>query len=398
MKTQDRLISPTLNKNEFWRLTGKIDRPEIPWHLNDLQQKALLNFKKAQEDGTIKLVHRMNCACGATQPINFATTDRFGLQISSYVCEKCGLIYSSPVLSPDSIKPFYENHYHNMHFGSPPSFDKTLYKKGQGKKIYNLLKRWFDSNEVNVLEVGCGSGSVIKEFIKEAVADGYKAKGIGLEYSQEYVECFASEGLNVKILHGDLHNLDPSSGPYSVIIMSHVFEHFLEPHIEIQAMKKLITEQSLIYIEIPGLFSLKYRYEYDCDYLKYFTFAHIYNFNLTSLTNLLNKNGFGLLWGNEEVEGVFLLGEQRTDTSENKAEVISYLRDLETNMMFFSKLPEIIAKNSQQLTRNSHEIKKLVSDMQYVKSFVDKILSTFPFNLIKKVRNFFKKQKRPINS
>ncbi|MEN8135605.1 MAG: class I SAM-dependent methyltransferase [Thermodesulfobacteriota bacterium] len=395
MKLQNRVISPTLNKNELWRLTGKIDRLEVPWSLNDLQQKALLDFKKAQEDGTIKFVPKMNCACGAEQPIHFANTDRFGLQIDSYVCEKCGLIYTSPVLSPDSIKPFYENHYHHMHFGSPPSPDKTLYKKGQGKKIYDLLKRWFDSNEINVLEVGCGSGSVIKEFIKAAVADGHKAKGIGLEYSHEYVECFDPEGLNVKILNGDLHNLDPSPRPYNVIIMSHVFEHFLEPHMELQALKQFINEQTLVFIEIPGIFSLKYRYEYDCDYLKYFTFAHIYNFNLTSLTNLLNNNGFGLLWGNEEVEGIFLLGEQRTDTSENKTEVISYLRDLETNKMYFSRLPEIIVENSQQITMNSHEIKKLVSDMQYVKSFVDKILSTFPFNLVNNVRKFFKKQKLP---
>ena len=383
-KSNKRNLCPKLDKRGLWRLTGKIDRPEVPSPLNDLQQKALSDFNRAKEDGSIKFVQRTNCACGAEQPIHFANIDRFGFPIDSYVCGKCGLVYTSPVLSPDSLKPFYEHHYHLMHFGSPPSPDKSLYAKGQGKKIYNLLKKWLDSKEISVLEVGCGSGSVIKEFIKEAVADGHKkAKGIGLEYSQEYVECFNPEGLNVKILQGDFHNLDPSSGPYNVVIMSHVFEHFLEPQIELQALKKFINRHSLIYIEVPGIFSLKYRYEYDCDYLKYFTFAHIYNFNLTSLTNLLNKSGFGLLWGDEEIQCVYLLGEQHIDTSENKIEVISYLRGLEMNILYHSHL-------QTSITSNIHEIRNLKADLQYVKSFVDPIVTFYPIRIFMRIRNFFR--------
>ena len=325
----------------------------------------------------------MICACGSEQPIHLANIDRFGLPIDSYLCGNCGLIYSNPVLSSNSLKPFYEDYYHLMHFGSPPSPEKTLYAKGQGKKIYKHLNKYINGNKINVLEIGSGSGSVIKEFSKEAIKDGFTVKGIGLEYSKEYAECFNPEELNLKIQSGDLYSLDPTTGPYDVIIMSHVFEHFLDPQIELTALKKFLDKGTLIYIEVPGVFSLKYRYEYNCDYLKYFTFAHIYNFNLMSLTNLLNQNGFGLLWGNEEIESVFISGEQNIDTSDNAKDVINYLRNLEMNMLYYSNLPI-------KITDNSNEIKKIKSDMEYVKSFVDKIVTFYPVRVFMQFRKFLR--------
>ena len=382
-----RNICPNLDKRGLWRLTGEIDQPEVPWPLNELQQNTLSDFKRAQKDGTIKFVQRINCACGVEEPIHLANIDRFGLPINSYICGNCGLIYTSPVLTPDSLRPFYEKYYHLLHFGSPPSSDKTLYAKGQGKKIYNLLKKWCDTKKITVLEVGCGSGSVIKEFIKEALNDGCKARGIGLEYSKEYVECFDPEGLDIKLLSGDLHNIASSTGPYDVVIMSHVFEHFLEPQVELQTLKKFINEHSLIYIEVPGIFSLSYRYVYNCDYLRYFTFAHIYNFNLISLTNLLSKNGFGLLWGNEEIESVYSLGRQTIDTSDNTKNVITYIRNLELNLLFFTNL-------SSKIIDAGSEIRLLTSDMNYVKSLIDSILTFYPIRLSIKIRNFFKVNKQ----
>ncbi len=379
-------LNPKLDKNGLWRLTGHFGTLETPWTLNDLQRQSLTNFKKAVETGAIKFIKKKACACGSRLSTQIANIDRFNLSIDSYVCEKCGLIYASPVLSPDSLRPFYKDFYHLMHFGTPPSPQKNLYKKGQGKKIYRLLRKWFDGDQIKVLEIGCGNGNVIKEFIREAIAEDYKAVGIGLEYSKDYIKCFDPEDLDVKIIEGDLHDIASSSGPFDVVIMSHVFEHLLEPHLELQKIKNFIEKHSLIYIEVPGIFSLRYRYTYSCDYLKYFTFSHIYNYNLSSLTNTLNCNGFGLLWGNEEVESVYLLGEQSIDTTENAKNVIQYLQDLERNLLYYSGMPAL-------LTDQNIEIKKIKRDLQYVKSVVDKSLSFFPFRWYKNVKYFFKNNK-----
>ena len=387
MKTQ-RSICPKLDKKSLWRLTGDIDRPGLSLPLNDLQKKALSDFLKAKEDGTIRFVPKERCVCGAQDAINIANIDRFGLSVNSYICRECGIIYTSPVLSTDSVKLFYEKFYHLMTFGSLPSSKKVLYAKGQGEKIYHILKKWFDSKNINVLEVGCGSGSVIKEFIREASLEGFQAKAVGLEFSPDYVQCFDAEGLNIEILSGNLNNLDQVSEPFDVIIMSHVFEHFLDLQGELHSIKKIINDRSLIYIEVPGIVSLNYRY--DGDYLKYFTFPHIYNFNLTSLVNTLNMSGYGLLWGNEQIESVFSVGNQSIDISDNSSTVLAYLQQLERNRINHSnQATNILSARIYE----SLDIGTMKDDISYVKSFVDSILSVIPNAIIRQIRKLIKHKK-----
>ncbi len=373
-----RKICPHLDSKGLWRLTGDIGQTTTPWPLNNLQKKTLDDFRKAMSEGTVKFVERTKCACMAENPIHFASIDRFGLPVDSYICGNCGLVYTSPVLSPDSIKPFYEHFYHILHFGSPISKNQHLYGEGQGTKIYNFLKKWLDSKKLKVLEIGSGSGSVIKEFAKEAHKDGVSVQGVGLEYSKTYIEHFDPDGLDIKLLYGDLHTFEPKEC-FDVVIMSHVFEHFLDPNKELKILKKFINENSLIYIEVPGIFSLRFRYLYNCDYLKYHTFAHIYNFNLTSLTNILNRNGFGLLWGNEMIESIFSLGTQTIDTSQNANTVLSYLQDLELNLAYYQNLPSFM---------NTHnpELLSLKQDLLYIKRFVDSILNFYPIKIIRKIK------------
>jgi SAM-dependent methyltransferase len=389
MKSQ-RPICAKLDKEGLWRLKGEIYRPEVMVSLNDLQETALSDFRKAINDGEIKFVLQEQCACGANEPIHFANIDRFGLSVNSYICGSCGLVYTSPVLSSDTLKLFYEKYYHLMHFGSPATPDRALYKKGQGKKIYHILKKWCDHKDLNVLEVGCGSGSVLKEFVREASLDGFQAKGIGVEYSPDYVQCFDAEGLNIEIYSGHINTLVEDLGPFDVVIFSHVFEHLLNLQEELLLLKKFIDEQSLIYIEVPGIFSLKYRYEYDCDYLKYYTFSHIYNFNLTSLVNILNMSGYGLIWGNEQIESVFSIGNQSIDISDNASAVFSYLQQLERNKMFYSNLAtNILSEKINEI----FNIDTMKSDISYVKSFVDPILSVIPNSILKQIRRLIRNKK-----
>jgi SAM-dependent methyltransferase len=379
-----RKICRRLDRQGLWRLKGAIERTPEPWPLTDLQKKTLSDFLEAKNNGTIRFIDRQNCACGANSPLLFANIDRFGLQIDSLICQSCGLVYANPVLDSDSVHLFYQKYYHRMHFGISLLPDKTLYAKGQGTKIFQILRKWLDAKLIKVLEIGCGSGTVIKEFLQVASSEGFLTEGVGVEFSSEYVSRANPEDLNLKIISGRLDSLDPRFGPFDVVILSHVFEHFLDPSVELESLKKYIDDRSLIYIEVPGIFSLKYRYEYDCDYLKYFTFAHTYNFNLTALVNLLNLNGFALLWGNEQIESVFVIGSQSIDVTDNAIRVRIYLEDLEENRLFYLSLSTNALCDR---LNEKYNIPMMKSEIYNIKSIFDSLFYFIPGPIRKYVKN-----------
>ena len=80
----------------------------------------------------------------------------------------------------------------------------------------------------------------------------------------------------------------------------------------------------------------------------------MYNFNLSSLTTIFNDSGFKLIMGNEEVEAVFKLGQQRIDISKNYDNLIGYLSFLEQyRIHIYEKHQMLMGKNAQLKQKNA---------------------------------------------
>ena len=346
------------NPTNFRRL-GLFDVNPPPSKLNELQDKTRQAFLNAIEDGRIVLNERKKCLCGGTEFSKIAAMDRFGLPFGSYLCSDCGLIFTSPFISQNSLPLYYDEFYHKLTFGREADPSLPLYQKGQGEKIFNILKNRLSPNNLKILEIGAGSGSVMKEFMKAAKNDGFELTITGFDYGSEYINQFDPEGYNLTMLQGGLDEAARGGCTYDVVIMSHVFEHFADPSQELESLKRIIGPDSLIFIEVPGVLSLKSRYVYDCDFLIYLVSAHMFNFNLASLTRTLNLNGFKLLWGNEEAETIFTLGEQAVDVSENAAMIKAYLEDSEISRPLYASLSPLRLKNSLGITKIEDRTKGL---------------------------------------
>ena len=167
---------------------------------------------------------------------------------------------------------------------------KAIFNYLQNNKILpNALDTWF------VLEVGCAAGGILKHF-----ADmGCRVKGIDL--GEQYVEFGKTNyGLDLSVNKITKVSLD---SPPDLIIYSDVLEHVLKPNEDLQAVYSNLSDKSLLYIGVPGVKNLLY--SCDMDFLRYLQNAHVYHFTLTTLKNLLQKNGFELLFGDEVVRSVF---------------------------------------------------------------------------------------------
>jgi SAM-dependent methyltransferase len=308
-----------------------------PWNLNPLQNKVKTEFKDLIDNGTVSINEVLYCQCGSKRFESLTSIDRFGLPFGSKICKDCGLVLTDPIISSNSLSLFYENIYHPLTFGNDtPENVKFLFNKTQGKKIYNKIIGHVNGNKLNVLEIGCGAGFNLLDFKKNAESKGISAEVFGIEYNSKYVE-YGCKKLGLNIMEGDLDSLNNTSMCYDVVILSHVFEHFIDLMSELDKIKSVINENTLLYIEVPGILDLKQKYEYNCDFLRYFTCAHIYHFSLGTLTNIMRMAGFQLVEGNEKVEAIYKLsnGNNPVRIDNNYDIIVDYLRELESNLMFY---------------------------------------------------------------
>ena len=75
---------------------------------------------------------------------------------------------------------------------------------------------------------------------------------------------------------------------------------------EFEAVRRLLTDDGRLYIEVPGIKAIKY---YGYDFLKYFQNAHNYAFTLNTLRQTLYLCGFTSIFGNEFICSVFVKSE-----------------------------------------------------------------------------------------
>ena len=319
-------------------LTRLLTTTTIPWRLNSVQREARTKLYEAVTRGDLLLSKREACLCGSQDLTKIASIDRFGLDFSSYLCRDCGLVLTSPYISEASLARYYSEYYHSLTFGKNEPLER-LFANAQGRKIFHKLKEYLPPGRIRVLEIGAGVGSNLLDFQDEASSSGLDVEALGIEYSQAYVEFGRKKG--VELLQSGLREFgSATSDRFDVIIMSHVFEHFTDPARELATIRKISRENTLLYIEVPGILHLRRNLAYGSDLLKYLTHAHIFNFSLSTLVNVLRAGGFSLLSGNEVVETVFRvdrelvrnsLGKIQTNPANHK-QILGYLADLEENL------------------------------------------------------------------
>ena len=84
-------------------------------------------------------------------------------------------------------------------------------------------------------------------------------------------------------------------------------------------------DDSLIYIEVPGVVDLENKTEYLCDYQVYNVLAHTFNFSLTTLSQVMARKGFALVEGDEYIRAIFTKGITSTPSESGYEEIMMAL-------------------------------------------------------------------------
>ena len=251
----------------------------------------------------IKIEKVKKCFCGENSFEILSNFDRYGLPFGTQACRSCGLITQTYRIQPDSLKLFYQEIYWPLVLGSGKS--KNFFTRGKigENQSYILPHISKELNPITVFEVGCGSGERISKLCLELEAMGKTVNAVGSDYSTEVLE--EAHKLGIKTIEGGFDELQ-IFGKADILILSHLFEHLPDLNVALRDIEKITHENSLIYIEVPGVKDLQNKKEYFYDYQMYNVLAHTYNFSLTSLCNVMSKRGFNCLSGDEFVRSVFI--------------------------------------------------------------------------------------------
>jgi 2-polyprenyl-3-methyl-5-hydroxy-6-metoxy-1,4-benzoquinol methylase len=185
----------------------------------------------------------------------------FGLRDSfEYLeCTNCGCLQCKSV--PADLSKYYGNGYYSMRLQRRRTRRLHEAMKGLRTRTYlegtgfigNMLLRAFGPpglpdwvkragmrQDGSILEVGCGSGDLLRTMASE----GFK----NLTGVDPFIKADISIGRNMKILKAEVSTLE---GQYDFIVLEHSFEHMPEPHATIRKLCSLLAVNGTLIIAIP---------------------------------------------------------------------------------------------------------------------------------------------------
>ena len=242
--------------------------------------------------------HGCLCNAHAGLDLQLATVDRYGMPNRVVVCMNCGLLRANPRMNEEAYADFYREIFGRLYGGrSIPSerYDVMYEKRGISAA---WLDNFIDLAGKDVIEIGAGGGWYLMQL---------KERGctvVGYDYDRLYLELGRSKGLDLR--EGGIPEAIKAERSYDIIILSHVVEHLSYPVRELKEVRQLLREDSLVYVEVPGLLNI--HTDNDQDVMKHLQSAHTYYFTLKTLGNLMAHCGYQMVTGDETVRSLWSLG------------------------------------------------------------------------------------------
>ena len=202
------------------------------------------------------------------------TDDRYGTTLPIYRCLDCKFEFCPEAIDLNSM-------YENMEDDSYIETSKS--RSIQAKKIAQYSDKILKENS-KLLDIGCGSGLLVKEF------DDLNHESYGLEPSN----FLAKEGKkdNLKIYQGTLDDFNFSK-EFSFISLIDVIEHVQNPGDVLNQIHEALDEDGYFLVITPRRDSF-FRYILGFNWWHY-RIAHVGYFSKKNLIEIMKNSGFDII-------------------------------------------------------------------------------------------------------
>jgi len=314
--------------------------PGIP--LNDLQKAMKEQIERKTDRGIYRFEKTVCPVCLHSKNQRIGAKDRYGLYFPTCICLDCGMVYTNPRMDQASYGEFYNQEYRKLYTGTETATETFFSRQQQkGQRIHKFLQKHGIMGEAprQILEIGCGAGGILDYFSQH----GHQV--LGIDPGEEYINYGREKrGLNLRV--GTLKTTEINCKP-DLVIYSHVLEHVLDVNAEIEFLKNIMCENTVLYIEVPGIKQIHKNYRMDL--LRYFQNAHTFHFTLESLNNLMGLHGIQAVAGNQFVQSAFRFTDYKTSPQSDYKIVIDYILWLEKNRKLYIFTPPGLMKNFENI-------------------------------------------------
>ena len=121
----------TTNDRPLLKRLKLSSRPSIT--LSQKQLSAIADFRRAVSTGNYKFTPNP-CLCGSASDILVASRDRYGLNVTTKLCNSCGLLRTDPYFDSQSLVHFYDDHYRNIYLNKSQDASFLFEKDNKGKE------------------------------------------------------------------------------------------------------------------------------------------------------------------------------------------------------------------------------------------------------------------------
>jgi len=330
--------------------------------LNPEQIEGLKRYRSKVATGQYHF-EEVPCICNKHDGILVARFDRYSLPVDTRLCRSCGVMWSSSRMTNETLVRFYKEDYSQIYNGNMTAQEYFFADQiKHGRQILNYVRSSIGTRvPATVFDVGCGAGGTLVPF-RDA-----DCKVFGCDFGDDYLRRGEASGLH--LVEGDVRALAPYA-PADLIILSHVLELCTDPKFTIESIASVLSEDGIVYIELPGIFRIHETYK---DTLLYLQIAHLYHFTLASLSCLMAKAGFELIQGDELIRAIYRRKRNHSVDiqSTNYRKILLYLCIIEyLNLSKLAELPRrvrnLISAGAKKLLGPTltAKVRQLASDVR----------------------------------
>ncbi len=246
------------------------------------------------QDGVDGMEHVRCAICGTADAAVVATRgslEKGGptLAMRNVMCRRCGLVYMDPRPTAEEYAEQYRRfEKHRYGIDSQEGADAFVAERGARFDKADLIR--FVASHVAVppgsiraLDVGCAHG-LFSEQLKRTLGCAVQ----GVEPS-ERLAAAARKRAEMDVFVGTLDaflKAHPDAGGFHLIVLSHVFEHFPDPHAALEGLRRLLAPEGVVYVEVPDVSHFKKTMD------RFFDLFHPYSYSPATLSRLLERNGW----------------------------------------------------------------------------------------------------------
>lgn len=191
-------------------------------------------------------------------------------------CERCGLVFSSPIFPLAKISKFYKKSLCNYQEQIP-----YLIKTYMG--LFDGYAKTISQNP-KVLEIGCGNGFFLSALVKRRIKDVH-----GVEPSPSMVS-LAGNNLKQRIKVDIFKKNQFPKNTFDIIFCFHTLDHLIDPNEFIRESFSLLKKGGLVLVVVHDTNGLSVKIFGERSPI--FDIEHIYLFNKKTLRAIFEENGF----------------------------------------------------------------------------------------------------------